>query len=160
MTLTQRTSAPRGFYILNVLRVCSVISLISTIVAETTTQIKTYNGTMARPRPPVPPPSLIRAKLTGDQAFILVDMVGQNITSAGCIFLIMSECSLAPKYYSRHWPHFARDAPLTGQGLLPSPTNPHFSRSTLTDSGTGAARHGGSVCRRSSAWKPEQVLCH
>lgn len=50
-----RTSAPRGFYILNALRVCSVISLVLSIIAAVAVVIESFDDSVnVRPIPSPP----------------------------------------------------------------------------------------------------------
>ncbi|KAA8903180.1 hypothetical protein FN846DRAFT_908226 [Sphaerosporella brunnea] len=85
----------RGFWALNVLRVLSIISLISSIVAAMTTLIKSFVATK----------------------FFFFDALGHIFLTGICIFLILSECSLLRDYFNHNWQVFSADASLTWLGV-------------------------------------------
>ncbi|CCX05935.1 hypothetical protein FPQ18DRAFT_84392 [Pyronema domesticum] len=86
---------PHGFWLLNLLRVCSVVSLLSGFVASWATLVKSF----------------------GANKFFFFDATGHILLSSFCTFLIITQCSIFPSYFKTNWPVFARDASLVWQGL-------------------------------------------
>ncbi|KAI5813411.1 hypothetical protein BZA77DRAFT_233336, partial [Pyronema omphalodes] len=84
-----------GFWLLNLLRVCSVISLVSGFVASWATLVRSF----------------------GANKFFFFDAAGHILLSSLFAFLILTQCSIFPSYFKTNWPVFARDASLVWQGL-------------------------------------------
>ncbi|KAF8544050.1 hypothetical protein BDD12DRAFT_906776 [Trichophaea hybrida] len=87
--------SPRGFYTLNLLRICSITSLLATIIATSTTLIKSFSGTR----------------------FFFFEATSHLFLTTICIFLLLSETSLAPRWFRKNWPLFSPDATLTWLGI-------------------------------------------
>ncbi|PWW75266.1 hypothetical protein C7212DRAFT_322689 [Tuber magnatum] len=73
---------PRGFYILNIIRCCSVISLLLAIVAASISLVKSFVVTK----------------------FYFFDAINNVFLSVFCGLLVMSEISVFQSYFDKRWP--------------------------------------------------------
>ncbi|KAI5784592.1 hypothetical protein EDC01DRAFT_662632 [Geopyxis carbonaria] len=89
------TLSGRGLWTLNVLRACSIISLIMAIVASWATLVKSFVVTR----------------------FYFFDAINEVLLSMVCVFMLLSECSVAEAYFTKHWPLFSRRSSLVSLGI-------------------------------------------
>ncbi|RPA95574.1 hypothetical protein L873DRAFT_1812688 [Choiromyces venosus 120613-1] len=90
-----REPVPRGFYILNIIRCCSVISLLMAIVAAGISLVKSFVVTK----------------------FYFFDAINNVFLSIFCVLLVMSEISVFPAYFDKRWPLLGSKSSLITIGI-------------------------------------------
>ncbi|CUS14646.1 unnamed protein product [Tuber aestivum] len=86
---------PRGFYILNIIRCCSVISLLLAIIAASISLVKSFVVTK----------------------FYFFDAINNVFLSIFCGLLVMSEISVFQSYFDKRWPLLGSKSSLITIGI-------------------------------------------
>ncbi|KAG0136743.1 hypothetical protein HOY82DRAFT_599010 [Tuber indicum] len=93
--MTTTEPLPRGFYILNIIRCGSVISLLMAIVAASISLVKSFVVTK----------------------FYFFDAINNVFLSIFCAFLVMSEISVLQPYFDKRWPLLGSKSSLITIGI-------------------------------------------